>query len=101
MSAEPPIPEELWAKVPPDVQAAILAVVGRLERRIAALEARLGRDSPNSSKPPSSAPIGVKRRPPRRPSGRRRGGQPGHERHTRELVEPERLTGAVECRPEA
>src|SRR5919112_969984 len=35
MSDEPPIPAELWARTPPDVQAAILAVVGRLERRLA------------------------------------------------------------------
>jgi transposase len=99
MSAEPPIPEELWAEVPPHARAAILAVIGRLERRIADLEARLGQDSSNSSKPPSSDPIGVKRRPPRRPSGRRRGGQPGHERHTRAIVPPERLDAVVECRP--
>lgn len=101
MSAEPPIPEELWSRTPPDVQAAILAVVGRLERRVAELEARLGQDSSNSSKPPSSDPIGVKRRPPRRPSGRRRGGQPGHERHRRAMVPPERLDAVVECRPGA
>lgn len=101
MSVEPPIPQELWAEVPPHVQAALLAVIGRLERRIADLEARLGQDSSNSSRPPSSDPIGVKRRPPRRPSGRRRGGQPGHERHIRAMVEPERLTGLVECRPRA
>jgi transposase len=87
--------------VPPDVQAALLAAFARLERRVAGLEARLGQDSSNSSRPPSSDPIGVKRRPPRRPSGRRRGGQPGHARHTRAMVPPERLTGAVECRPAA
>jgi transposase len=101
MSAEPPIPRDLWEKIPPDAQAAVLALVCGLERRIAALEARLGQDSSNSSKPPSSDPVHVKRRPPRPPSGRKRGGQRGHERHTRALVPPERLTGAVECRPAA
>ena len=101
MSAKPPIPEALWAKTPPDVQSAILAVLARLERRIADLEARLNQDSSNSSRPPSTDPIHVKRRPPRPPSGKRRGGQPGHQRHTRELVPPERLTAAVECRPTA
>jgi len=101
MSVTPPIPEALWAEVPPHVHAALLAVIGRLEPRVADLEARLGQDSSNSSKPPSSDPIGVKRRPPRRPSGRRRGGQPGHELHARPMVQPERLTGLVECRPGA
>lgn len=101
MSAEPPIPRDLWDKIPPDAQAAVLALVSGLERRVAALEARLGQDSSNSSKPPSSDPLHVKRRPPRPPSGKQRGGQRGHERHTRELVPPERLTGVVECRPSA
>jgi transposase len=91
MSATPPIPEDLWARTPPDAQAAIAAVVAALERRIADLEARLGQDSSNSSRPPSSDPIHLKRRPPRKPSGRRRGGQPGHRRHTREMVPPQRL----------
>jgi transposase len=99
MSVDPPIPEELWSQVPPAAQAALLVAFARLERRVADLEARLGQDSSNSSRPPSSDPIGVKRRPPRRPSGRRRGGQPGHERHTRAIVPPERLDAVVECRP--
>jgi transposase len=101
MSDAPPIPEELWSQVPPAARAALLAVISRLEQRVADLEARLGQDSSNSSKPPSSDPIGVKRRPPRRRSGRRRGGQPGHERHIRAMVPPEQLSGLVECRPAA
>jgi transposase len=101
MSATPPIPQELWDEVPPAAQAAVLALVQSLERRIAALEARLGQDSSNSSKPPSSDPIHLKRRPPRPPSGKRRCGQRGHKRQTRELVPPDRLTAAVECRPSA
>jgi transposase len=101
MSAEPPIPRELWDKTPPDAQAAVAALVQSFERRIAALEARLGQDSSNSSKPPSTDPIHVKRRPPRPPSGKRRGGQRGHKRHTRDLVPPERLTAVVDCKPPA
>jgi transposase len=101
MSATPPIPQELWDQTPAAAQAAVLALVQALERRIAALEARLGQDSSNSSKPPSSDPVHVQRRPPRPPSGRKRGGQRGHERHTRALIPPERLTSVVECRPPA
>ena len=99
MNATPPIAQGLWDKIPADAQAAILTLVESLERRIAALEARLNQDSSNSSKPPSSDPIHVERRPPRPPSGKARGGQRGHRRHTRVLVPAERLTGAVECKP--
>jgi transposase len=100
MSGPSPLPPDLWSKTPADVQAAVLSLVQSLERRIAELEARLKRDSSNSSKPPSSEPLHVKRQPPRPRSGRRRGGQPGHPRHTRVLVPPERLAGLVECRPD-
>lgn len=97
MSATPPIPLELWDRMPTAAQAAVLT----LERRIAALLARLGQGSSNSSKPPSTDPIHVKRRPPSPPSGKRRGGQRRHNRHTREMVPPERLTGVVDCKPQA
>lgn len=51
MSPYPPIPESLWNTVPPEAQAAILAVVSVREERIADLEARLNQNSTNSSKP--------------------------------------------------
>jgi transposase len=101
MSDATPIPEELWGQVPPAAQAAILAVIARLEQRIAVLEARLGQDSSNSSKPPSSDPLHLKRRPPQPPSREQRGGQRGHRRHTRELVPAERLDAVVDCKPTA
>lgn len=101
MSPAPPIPDELWVQVPAAARAAILAVLAGHERRIAELEARLHRNSSNSSQPPSAEPLHVKRRPPESRSRRRRGGQPGHERHTRELVPPERLDAVVDCKPEA
>jgi len=101
MSFTPPIPEELWGQIPPAAQAAIRTAFTALEQRIADLEARLNRNSSNSSKPPSTEPLHVKRRPPEPGSKRRRVGQTGHERHTRELVAPERLDAVVECKPEA
>jgi transposase len=102
MSPHPPIPESLWNTVPPEAQAAILTVIASLEKRIADLEARLNQDSTNSSRPPSSDPPAVKakRRPPPPPSGRKRGGQPGHERHNRALVPPEQLRETFEIKPE-
>jgi transposase len=101
-----PIPDELWAKVPPDAQAAIAAVflamqqrVSQLEARVLDLEARLKLNSTNSSKPPSSDPIGLKRKPPAPPSRKKRGGQPGHRRSHRSLVPPEKVRTTVHCRP--
>jgi transposase len=101
MSPHPSIPESLWNTVPPEAQAAILAVLASLEKRIADLEARLNTNSTNSSKPPSSDPPGikVKRRPPVPPSGRKRGGQPGHKRHTRALVPPDQIRETFEIKP--
>src|SRR5262245_19316350 len=106
MISRPPIPESLWNTVPPDAQAALLdlldslgARITELEQRLGDLEARLKLNSTNSSKPPSSDPIGLKRKPPTPPSGRRRGGQPGHRKASRALVPPERLRSSTDCRP--
>jgi len=99
MSLPSPLPADLWDKTPADVRAAVLALVQSFEKRIADLEARLAQDSSNSSKPPSSEPLHVKRQPPRPRTGRRPGGQFGHKRHARELVPPERLADAIDCRP--
>jgi transposase len=103
-----PIPEDLWAKVPPDAQAAIAAVflamrqrADELETRVGDLEARLKLNSTNSSKPPSSDPIGMKRRPPAPPGKKKRGGQPGHRKARRTLVPPEKVREALECKPDA
>jgi transposase len=60
--------------------------VGKQEERIAQLERRLGRNSRNSSLPPSQDPPSA---PPRRgkdASGRRQGAQPGHEGRGRDLL---------------
>src|SRR5262249_27938163 len=68
----PPIPVELWGKIPPAAQAAILALVQQYEQRlqdlhkqVAELQQRLNRNSTNPSRPPSSDPPQVKRRPPK------------------------------------
>ena len=63
---------------------------GWLEKRNAELEARLSQSSRNSSKPPSSDGPGATR-PEGAASGRKRGGQPGHEPSRRELLPPERV----------
>jgi transposase len=103
-----PIPDNLWAKVPPDAQAAIAAAflalrqrVDELETRLGDLEARLKLNSTNSSKPPSSDPIGMKRKPPAPPSGKKRGGQLGHRKAQRILVPSEKVRETFDCKPTA
>ena len=77
----------VYAQGPEAVVSLVLTLVERinaLEARVAALEAERAKDSHTSSKPPSSD---VVRRPRSRrgTSGKRPGGQPGHEGHTLEL----------------
>jgi len=93
------IPQHIWDNLSDEAGAAIGAVIESLGNRIAELEARLNQNSTNSSKPPSSDPIGVKRRPPDPPSKKRRGGQKGHARRLRALVPPERVASVTDCKP--
>jgi transposase len=103
MNTTPPFPAELWEQTPVAVQAYIRA----LEARVAELEAtvqrlleRLEQDSHNSSRPPSSDPPQAMRPRPRRgPSGRKRGGQPGHQGQSRALVPIEEVARVVPVKP--
>lgn len=101
MDAPPPLPPDVLASLPPAVVELIRwlqARIAQLEADNAELRARLQQNSTNSSRPPSSDPPHVKPAPPRPPTGRRRGGQPGHPRHERKLLPPTRV---VEHRPVA
>lgn len=72
---------------------ALLKRVERLERRIADLEALLDRNSSNSNRPPSSdTPSQRAERPSKPPSGKKPGGQPGHQACQRRLVPDEQVT---------
>lgn len=70
-----------------------------LQARVQELEARLGQNSANSSRPPSADPPQAPKRPPAPPTGRARGGQPGHPAHQRALVPPEQVDQVVEHWP--
>jgi transposase len=74
--------------------------VARQEERIVQLERRLRRNSRNSSQPPSQDPPG--KTPPRSEgwSGRKQGGQPGHEGDGRELLPTWATDGVVEHWPD-
>jgi transposase len=72
----------------------------RLEARVGELEQRLNRSSRNSSLPPSQDPPSAPPRPRQPSSGRKRGGQPGHEGSSRPLLPLEQVDEVVENWPE-
>ncbi len=104
--AQLPLPSALWERLSPEVQAAVGVVIDGYERRLAALEAeiaelkeRLNQTSQNSSRPPSSDGPHVKRKPPKAPSGRKLGAQPGHAVHQRALVPLAQVSEVIVCKP--
>ena len=102
MMLPPPLPQALWDALPVEVRALIGVMqqqIGSLQDEVASLKQRLDSNSRNSSKPPSSDPIHTRRQPPQPPSGKKRGGQPGHQRSTRPLVPPEQLHDTLTCKP--
>jgi transposase len=111
MKAERPFPSELWEQIPAAVQGyiyalearvtALEAAVQRLEATVPHLTERLQQDPHPSSRPPSSdPPQATTKRPRREPSGRRPGGQPGHEGQTRVLVSVEEVDVVISVKPE-
>src|SRR3954469_12022821 len=102
-----PLAPELWATLPATDPGALLEELTTLRRENAALRvensalrvenaalhqqvqelsARLGQNSANSSRPPSSDSLQAAVRPQAPPSGRKRGGQPGHHGASRALL---------------
>ena len=110
MSTEPLLPASLWEALPVEAQALILALraevdtlrnkVHELQQQVQELQSQLNQNSTNSSRPPSTDSPTIKRRPPRQPSGRQRGGQPGHERQQRALLPPDHTVSLkpTQCR---
>ena len=68
------------------------ARIADLERRLAALEARLNTNATNSSTPPSANPLGAAPPVRKQKSKRQRGAQPDHPPHLRQLLPPEQVT---------
>ncbi len=91
----PQLPDEVRATLPAAVAAYVAALEAAVQTlattnvalaaRVAELEARLGQNSANSSRPPSSDPPGARPTVPPAHGQRRPGGQPGHRGHFRVL----------------
>ena len=100
---ELPIPPQDWARTPATVQAVVVMLWGEvqvLRAKVAELEERLGKNSQNSSRPPSTDPPQMPK-PQRKPSGRKPGGQPGHKGVGRSLKPIEEVDEIVEVKPES
>lgn len=96
----PTLSLDLLSSLPPEVVSFLdfqAKRITELETLVADLQARLGLNSSNSSKPPSSDGPHVKPAPPKTPSGKRPGGQPGHARHERTRREPTRIIDVKPC----
>jgi transposase len=94
--AEPPLPPEIWTATPAAAQALIVG----LQARIRELEARLGQNSANSSRPPSTDPPHAPPRQKASAAGRKRGGQPGHRGAYRALLPVDQVDEVVVVVPQ-
>lgn len=79
--------------------AALEERVRQLEARLAEVEDRLRANSSNSSSASSSDPTWAPNLRPKKPTGRRPGGQKGHKGHCRQLLPPEEVDEVVEHAP--
>src|SRR3989337_798681 len=118
LPASLPIPQEDWERTPLSVQAVVIAFwqenhlfkqqVGSLQQQVNTLQAeveklreRVNKNSQNSSKPPSTDLPQKRSYPKREPSGRKKGGQPGHAGKGRKLKPLEQVSRVVISKPVA
>jgi transposase len=97
--------KDVYIKLLEAENAALKQRIGALEKRleqmqkhIENLERRLGMNSQNSSKPPSSDPPGTAAVLPRQ-RRKKRGARKGHPPHLRALLPPEKVTNRIELAP--
>src|SRR6266508_5979726 len=103
MNSEPLLSPEVWERIPPEAQAYIRVLEARvaaLEATVQQVQAQLQQNARTSSRPPSSDSLeALAKRPRRAPTGRRPGGQPGHEGHARGWVSVEQVAVVVPVKP--
>jgi transposase len=105
------IPQELFDEMTPAVRAFVEALlvrqaelerqVAELKTQVATLEARLGRNSGNSSRPPATEHPHAKPEPKKCKGKRKRGAQQGHPKFQRELIPAEECESIIPCKPDA
>jgi len=103
------IPPEDWEKTPASVKKLVEEMVQgveKLEKQVSELQAvqqqvleKVNRTSKNSSSPPSLDPLGFRNKPGKQKSSKKRGGQPGHEGHNRDLYPVEKCSSVIEHHP--
>ena len=97
------ITDDQISAFPPEARTIIRALLARnaqLEKRVAELEAKLGKNSGNSSKPPSTEHPHAKPEPKKPKSKRRRGAQRGHRKFERTLIPTAECHDVVVCKPD-
>lgn len=111
------IPNDDWEQTPLSVKQLVenqSERLGQLEERLGKLKQQLAelqaenqllreqhkRTSSNSSQPPSSDPPSTPKRQRQRKSGKKRGGQPGHQGHSRPLYAVEECAWVLDHYPE-
>jgi transposase len=97
MARETLITEEMIARQAPEAQA----IIRLLLAKIAELEDRLNKTPRNSSLPPSTEHPHAKPSGAKEPSGKPRGGQPGHTKNERALIPVEECAEVVVVKPKA
>lgn len=102
MDEPPKVAPEVLAALPVEVIALIqwqAEQIRLLTARVAELEAKLGKNPGNSSKPPASTHPHDKPPPGKAKSKRCRGAQPGHDKHQRPLQPTDKCQLVVACVP--
>jgi hypothetical protein len=102
-SCRPVIPPEIEAEMTPSVKAVVEALIDHYEKRIADLESKIQKLTPqNSSLPPSTQHPHAKPKLPKRDGKKRkRGGQTGHSKHQRGLIPVEQCDDVIPLQPDA
>ncbi len=98
-----------WGKTPASVKKLVEAMALRVENLekqltdVLAVQQHLlekaKRTSLNSSSPPSADPPGLGKKPQQNKSNKKRGGQPGHEGHSRDLYPIEKCIEVIDHHP--